>query len=374
MVAGYEGQMQTRSVPFAIAAVAILAACSGGSPPTESSCALPSGCVRADAACQCIEWQIVSVETVPIRFVVVGLVYAPLGNESAVTYGYGTATVLPSMAASSSDFGARWRSVIRAADGSEKVAAFAPGNVGPYGWTLYPVTATTVAMGQRPDSWITESSGSDVTSAQTDSLFVWMNPAAVVETDAGGGKFIRWSSAPSCIDGSACPTAAVFGLAAGWLDGTLSQANPYMQALLDAFTPAERAAILAYDPRFNPPGRDPSTVAADARFRSAGVAEATTGISVYPSPRWAPCATRLSDDGFVPFAAAEIPFGNGQTLVLQHSAVATSTSCAVQQPSLKFGTSTSGCGIGANVLIDTMFGTLLTVPTAITAACTVWRP
>ena len=44
-------------------------------------------------------------------------------------------------------------------------------------------------MGQRPDTWITESSGSDVTSAEADSLFVWMNPAAVVETDAGGGKF-----------------------------------------------------------------------------------------------------------------------------------------------------------------------------------------
>ncbi|HEY6104410.1 MAG TPA: hypothetical protein VIV59_00400, partial [Anaeromyxobacteraceae bacterium] len=49
----------------------------------ESPCEAPAGCLRADrvdGACQCFEWQVVSVENVPVKFVVVSVVYDLPGN------------------------------------------------------------------------------------------------------------------------------------------------------------------------------------------------------------------------------------------------------------------------------------------------------
>lgn len=355
--------MRSRSRPFLVAGLAIIAACSG----EPQRCVPPPGCVRADDACRCVEWKIVSSEAVPIRYLLVAIGYAPLGNESQAAYGYDPSANPPA----ASDMGSRWRSIIRAADGSEKVATVMPGD----GAGIVQVTPATVALadlacrlGGLPDFV-------DVPSIESDTFFLWVNPGAVVETDAAGGKFIRWSSSSRCIDGSRCPLEpAVVPLAAGWLDGTVPLPNiPYFRNPVNALTPADRAAILANDPRFNPPGRDPATVAADARLRSAGLVRMTAGASGSPSPvalEWTPCAAPLSDENFTAFGQLEIAFGQGDTLIVQQTLLAASAACTVQQPSLRVGTSTADCAIDANVLIDTMFGTVLMVPTLVTPSCT----
>jgi len=68
-------------------------------------------------------------------------------------------------------------------------------------------------------------------------------------------------------------------------------------------------------------------------------------------------------------AETEIPFGAGETLVLQHSVLSTSASCTPQLPGLYFASSTPDCVLGADVLVDRLFGTLLMLPTSVGAGC-----
>jgi hypothetical protein len=140
--------------------------------------------------------------------------------------------------------------------------------------------------------------------------------------------------------------------------------------MLDAFDAADRAAIVKYDPFFDPPGRDPATIVSDPRFGRLGTAAfdpgsplATAGFS------WVPCAGTLADDGFQALAQAETPFGAHETLVVQHSVLSTAAACVPQKPGLRIGSTTPGCSLGADVLVDKLFGTLLMVPTSIGPSC-----
>jgi hypothetical protein len=91
-------------------------------------CDSPKGCLRVEfvaGACQCQEWQVVRVETIPLKYVVVGVEYTVLGNASQVAYGE-----VPSPLAAASEMGARFRAVLRTSDGREHLAAIGRIDVG----------------------------------------------------------------------------------------------------------------------------------------------------------------------------------------------------------------------------------------------------
>lgn len=351
-----------------------LASC-GSKSASFASCEPPTGCVRSSlvaGSCQCLEWQLVSIEPAPVRFMVVGIIYSPLGNQSTVSYGPFRPTL--SVPAISSDLGTRWRSVIQAADGTERVATLGPsdfamvGSFGPYA----AVTATTAAL---TSVWgITSYTAFDVTSHENDQIFVWINPAAAVTTDYAGEKAVSWSWTADCILPGGCPSGAdAWIFKAGELDGTYPPpTNPFLLAMYNGLDAADRAAILKYDPFFDPPGRDPATIASDPRFAQLTTVDIEPGSSSTPiNLSWAPCTGTLTDDGFQALAQAATPFGARETLVVQNSVLSTTAACMPQTPSLEIGTTTTGCSIAADVLIDKVFGTLIMVPTSIGPSCTV---
>jgi hypothetical protein len=364
-------RMPSRSSLIALAAVA--AACgSEGSPPQPAACETPTGCVRADrvgGTCTCLEWQVVSIEPVPVKYLVVGVAYRPLGNQSSVTYGFTPSNVEPPVFPASSNLGARWRSVIRAGDGSEIVATVGPGDLGHGIWgPMMTVTPTSAALVQPANAALTILPGQvDVSSHESDQFFIWINPAAAVVTNYAGEKSVSWSWTADCILPGNCPGPTVYPFTAAWLHGT--DVPPVLQAALDAFDATDRAAILAHDPFFDPPGRDPATIAVDPRFRSLGTANLGALYTAVPPVTWTPCTGTLTDDTFLPLTADGTRFGAGETLVVQHAVLSTAPTCTPQRPGLHLESSTPGCSIVAEVLIDTMFGTLLTMPTSVGASC-----
>src|SRR5574342_511625 len=266
--------------------------------------------------------------------------------------------------AAASDFGSRWRSLVLSRDGSERVARLGPIDVGRYMWgPMVPVTGTSAALVQPSSQAMGTFSPMDVPTHRNDQLFIWMNPTAAVVTDYVGGRSVAWSSPGGGAD--------VFIALAGWLDGTVATSNPYIQAILDTFDAADRAAILRYDP-FYVPGWDPSAIGTDPRFErvtwSITISEGSAPV-VQPLT-WTPCADTFGDADFPVLAqSAEVPYGTGETLRLQHSVLSTNAACAPQHPGLMVGTSTPGCTIRADVYVDQAVGTLLMVPTSVSAAC-----
>lgn len=338
---------------------------------TAPACDRPEGCLRADrveGTCQCLEWQLVSIEPVPVKYVVVGVVYPPLGNQSMVSHGYwdgtteGGVTTFPPTA---SDLGSRWRSLVRAPDGSERVATLGPLDVGHFIWgPLVAVTGASAALVQPSSGAMGTFSSVDVPARQDDQLLIWINPAVAVATDYAGGRSVAWSSPGGGAD--------VFIAEAGELDGTVVNSNPYIQAILDTFDAADRAAILLYDP-FYVPGWDPSAIGTDPRFeRVAGFVPIWEAPAPVVQPlTWTPCDGVLDDGDFPVLAqSAEVPYGTGEIFTLQHSVLSAAAACAPQHPGLMVGTSTPGCSIRADVFVDRAFGTLLMVPTSVSSACT----
>jgi hypothetical protein len=360
-----------RARGIAIAVGVVVAACGSETRPSQVACERPEGCVRADrvgGTCQCLEWQVVSVEPVPVKFVVVGVLYAPLGNQSQVAYGFTPPGADP--LAPSADLGARWRSVVRTRDGSEIVATVGPGDLGHGIWGPLTIpTATSASLAQPTDQSLRLANTMDVHSHASDQIFVWINPAAAVTTDYAGNKTISWSWTSLCSYPGGCPGPTVFPFAAGQFDATYTSPNPYVQAMLAAFDAADRAAILAYDPFFDPPGRDPATIPADPRFKDLGSALVSPSHVVTPLLGWAPCIGTLTDAGFQVMAEIDVPFGAGESLLLQHSVLSTTAACKPQVPALTLATTTQGCEIAADVFVDTMFGTLLILPTSVGSSC-----
>lgn len=362
-----------RGIALGVSIVASACADPEGAPPPVASCEPPTGCVhadRVDGACRCLVWQAVSVEPVPVKYVVVGVLYSPLGDESMLAHGFTPARSPPEPTAAS-DFGARWRSVVRARDGSEVVATLGPGDLGSSGtWgPLIPVTETSATLSQPSNVSLTSYGDTDVSPHELDLIFIWINPAAAVTTDYVGNKSVSWSWTSDCSYPDGCLGPWVFPFYAGQLSGAIAASNPYMQAMLAAFDAADRSTILAFDPYFDPPGRDPSTIPADPRFQQLGAASLGPHYAITPPLTWTPCPGTLTDAGFEVMAETEVPFGAGETLVLQHSVLSTSASCTPQLPGLYFASSAPECMLGAEVLVDRMFGTLLMLPTSVGAAC-----
>jgi hypothetical protein len=367
------------SVALAVA----LTACGGGASNSaqQTACDTPKGCVRADrvsGTCQCQEWQVVSAEPVPLKFVVVGLIYSALGNQSWLAMGdnrlLGVTSGSGSSPASSSDFGTRWRSVIQTASGSQTVSTLGPSDLDPQHseWPFTAVTADSAAFaltssgGMGMDTY----SDVDVNSHEFDQFVLWVNPAAVVITNYVGEKTVSWSWTSQCYEPDGCPGSWISFFRAGELDGTLSPLPAPKQALLATLDADDRAAILKYDPFFEP-GRDPATIATDPRFRNLGTTTFGPNVITTPPPplTWTPCSGTLKDDGFQTLAETDVPFGAGETLMLQHSVLSTTASCAPQQPGLTVGTTTPNCWITADILVDTLFGSLLMIPTSVGPSC-----
>ncbi len=362
-------------LPLALAAASLSCGQETGIAP---ACDRPEGCLRTErvnGTCQCLEWQLVSIEPVPVKYVVVGVVYPPLGSQSMVSYGYSDGTTeggVTTFPPTASDLGSRWRSLVRAPDGSERVATLGPLDVGHFLWgPMIAVTGTSAALVWPSSGAIGLSSLVDVLPRQDDQFFIWINPAVAVATDYAGGRSVAWSSPGGGAD--------VFIAAAGWLDGTVVPSNPYIQAILDTFDAADRAAILQYDP-FYVPGWDPSAIGTDPRFeRMVGGLQVQGGfVSIWEALApvvqpltWTPCDGVLDNGDFPVLAqSAELPYGTGETLVLQHSVLSAAAACAPQHPGLMVGTSTPGCTIQTDVFVDKAFGTLLMIPSFVSAACT----
>ena len=346
-------------------AVALLA----GGLASCSECKAPEGCLRAgdvQGVCQCQEWQVVSVENVPVKFVVVHVVYGLPGNQSVVWYGHGDG--LPP---ADSEIGSRWRTVVRAPQGSEQVAALGRFDAGYGSFFAHLVTdASGAVSGGTGTAWGFHSA-SDLPAYARDTILVWVNPVAIVSTDYAGNREVEWSWSANCFGPFECLGAHTLVFTPAELDGTTPVVDYYRKEFLDWLTPAERAAILRYHPLYDPPGRDPDTLASDPRFLLLGAASLAPGWASYPIPAWTPCDGGLSDADFPILAQTEVPFGWGSgTLLVQHSIQSISATCHTQQPGMVLGTSTPSCELTVRLYMDTVFGTVLPGLAYATPECT----
>ncbi len=334
----------------------------------EPNCSEPIGCLSGraiDGQCTCVAWSPVAAEPVPLKYVVVGVDYAPPGNASVVEYGWADFA----SPAAASDLGARWRAIVRSG-GEERVAS-----VGPISGVrrLARVTDASAAWADpRGEGALGIASVVDVHSHDRgDGIALWVNPAAVVVTDAGGGRSVAWSVSQACPDSYGCdPSGHLVRVPAGMLAGTVPP-TPRFQSLLDWLGPDDRAAILAYDPFFDP-ANDPSTIPSRARFAYAGAFAVDEGSASFPNVRWTPCDGTLTDAAFAVLEETpSIAFGQGDTLVLQHSILSTSAACAVQAPGMALASTTPGCAIAGDVYVDRLFGTLVFLPSSVAPGCVV---
>ncbi len=375
-----------------LAAAALAGAClhSGTDAPTPP-CEPDGDCLRtergADGTCDCVEWRIESIRPVPVSFVVVGVAYPPLGSAGAVTYGFTSALHVPDPEAveAAADFGAHWRARALPNDGIGHVPE--PAAVGPWdppwdwmGWgPLAAVTEQGAVFAfaqagcgadacQDPIRTLTLLGGpADVPSHANDQLFVWLNPTAVVMENAVSELTVAWSWRQDCADPRGCYGPTVVTLLAGWLDGSLA-APTGIQPILDGLGAEDRAAILAYDPFYDPPGRAPAVVVADARFQRLTTVQATAPAATTPSVRWVPCDNQFFDQYFDPMKAWTNAEGS---LVIEHTAFSSWTMCRWQYPGVRVQSATPGCTLSADLYVDTMFGSVLAVPTDVGATCAV---
>lgn len=348
-----------------VLATALLASCA------KEACDEPAGCVRAGrvrGSCQCLEWSTVKEESVPVKFVVLSVIYQAAGNESEFWYGHRSTPPL-----ADSEIGGRWRSVVRSPDGTEQVAALSRVDSGNGSFLAQQVTATSAATGEGTgfsEGW---QALVDVPSVAQDKIRLWVNPVAAVATDFAGNRTVEWSWSANCMWPPTMGCTGAFGmdLAPGELDGSTPAVDYYKRAFLATLTDDDRAAILRYHPLYDPPGRNPSTLAGDPRFEFVGTASVSPSSASWSPPTWLPCSGSLQDADFPVYAQAETRFGSGsESLLVQHSVQSISATCTAQEPGLHLGTSTPGCAIQADLYVDRAYGTILTIPTLASPECT----
>ncbi len=372
--------MRTPTLVLLLVAIAMAGSACGG-----STCDAPVGCLRAGrvaGTCQCQEWETVRVETVPIKFVVVSVVYRGIGNATWLTYGWSLGS--DTLPASASELGARFRAVFRSrVDGSERAALMANADLGAgFPGPLHLVTPGTadvlLAWGDGKGNGSANGFGStlDAPGTSEDVVTVWTNPTLTVTTNYAGEKVATWSwtSVGGCfwpvqLD---CEGPHFAAIPVQVLDGTRPPGDTYTAQFLATLTDAERTTILSYHPLYDPPSRDPATLASDPRFLPLGPAEVHEGGASWPSTTWTPCAGTLGDDHFEILHQAESPpsYNVGDVLVLQHSVLSKDAVCQAEKPGISLATSTPACSVSADVYLDRMFGTLLFVPGSVAPSCT----
>lgn len=352
-----------------LAGAALLALASCG----DDRCELPVGCLAVDAACSCAEWETVSVEAVPVKFVVLSVDYGVLGNGTKIAYGWSPGT--DSMLATASELGSRFRALVRVPGEPDAVAVVGDVAVEP----LWPVTGSSAVFwlaggdGAGSGSAYGRSSTTDLPSRAKDRFLIWANPAATVATDYAGGRKVNWSWAAvgDCFSPFGCYGPAVLSLTVAEIDGSLPAGDPYARPFLAGLTAEERSALLAHDAFFDPPGRDPATLSEDPRFQLLGTATLAPGAATHPTAEWTPCDGTLTDETFAPLVETSVDFAwSDWDFVLQYGVLSGKAECGPQQPGLAMGTSTPGCELDSLVYVDRAFGTLLFAPVTATASCT----
>lgn len=345
----------------------------------SETCEAPAGCLRsAEVAgvCRCTDWEIVSVETIPIKYVVLSVDYGVLGSGTRIVYGHTLREDAPLPA--TSETGSVLRAVVRE-DGAQKVAALGWIDNGPDGGRLHPITGSLAVSwgygGNESSGYSTTRTASeDVPSRANDMITIWMNPALSIATDSAGGKHANWgwTAVGDCFSPFACTGPSVTSLWVHEIDGTYPAWNQYVRPFLASLSDAERAEILRHDAFFDPPGRDPATFATDPRFELLGEARLSPDGSSFPTASWMPCTGVLDDASFAPLHETEVPFAwsGREVLLLQHGVLTWQPECRLQEAGLAMGTSTPGCEIVSPVYVDRMYGTLLFAPETITPGCT----
>ncbi len=320
-------------------------------------CDAPAGCLRAErvaGACTCTSWEIVSTEPVRLPFVVTGLIYPLAGTASVLSLG---TTWDPAMVPESASIrGTLLRSVIRRADGTDVIA-----RIGALDERVPAerVTATSVLMG-----WgggvMSVRSPLDLNSPGQDDLALFTNLVVTVGTDAVGGKTVDWSWAPPCFFPLGCQAAEPATVTPRLIRGE-THWDAYHDDYLASLSTAERAALLALDPY------GAGSTVAWPRYQDLGAIELTDAME--PAVRavtWLPCTDPA---GFEVLAETAVPMSGGDTFVLQYG-VQHDAACAPQRPGLLAGTTTPGCSLSADVLVDRLSGALLMEPAYSTSACT----
>jgi hypothetical protein len=188
-----------------------------------------------------------------------------------------------------------------------------------------------------------------------DAIGVLFEPQAVVLVDFVGNVSVFW---PDLLQRVECE------FLAGWLDGSVPPSG-LQGACPQSLNLQEKSDILRHDAFYDPPGRDPATLATDPRFIPMGstdVLYSSTGAWPQVPIEWSPCTAPLADDAF--------PVLLDVDGFLQYSFLTGNPTCGPQRPGLAVGTSTEGCQVSADVLVDRVFGTVAMVPTTTHGPCT----
>lgn len=326
-------------------------------------CEVPTGCARAERVndtCGCAEWQIVSVEPVPLPYVFIDVRYVPVGTASVFRYGETWEESMVPQSASRA--GPRVRAIIRRADGSEQIARL--GTLDPRS-SLERASDTALRIAAQGGVW-TLSTNVDVPSSNRDFLTAWVNPSVTVATTYVGEKLVNWSWEAECFQPpflANCIGPEYMVFAPRLLRGEVFWTAAH-ETFLATLGDGGRDALLAFDPR-----AATGSVAFPRYQRLFDVGVNGTGTRELDAT-WAPCEGSTDPDATLDvLAETEVPFGEGDTFILQYGVQAEAT-CARQQPGLVVGTVTPDCSFRAAVLVDRLGGTLLMEPSAVTATCT----
>jgi hypothetical protein len=353
-----------------ISASLLLVACGS----EEPNCTLPDRCNAVSSAsgkCECVDWQVVSDEVVPLKFLVVGVIAGAPGGESQVAVGeygfYGGG--LP--ADGYSQLGTRIRAVLREANGKvTPIAAEVPFSLASVGWKLLSLGTTAVALGMYGGGYGL-AGGPDVKSPATNQVLVWMNPTLRLVRDAGGHIRAVWGWSGNCFDPAA--TTCTFP-AVAFFDRRQLESPPgtfgYFDSFLATLSADERAAIVGYDRLGTTPPPSAAEVAADPRFARIADLTVTPDVLVSPDTTWTPCTSVATDSDFPVYASTEARISTTESVRIEQSWLSTSTACSPQRPGLVVGTSTAGCAISATAYVDRMFGTLAFLTESVSPSCT----
>jgi hypothetical protein len=320
----------------------------------------------------------VRVEEIGLPFVVVAVLYPLAGNESSIQYGGQWTEPILGATYSLTPVGSRWRALLRTADGAETVARVLPveGSEGDTGsWRLAAVTPATVALTSSPQGLLARSFQRDVpTHAVDDEIAVWVNPRASIATDFVGGRTIRWSASESLPECDPYYPVRVAWLTPAQLEGAAPTLDPCGQAFLASLDEAQRTEIAAYDAFYSPPGREPQAFFDDPRLVTVENMSISYRHQRSGTVSWW-CEAPLADETSPGFARSEVPLASGETLVVEHTFLATDTSCTPRSFGSFLGTSTEDCEVSSALVLDSMFGTALMVAGTQwdwsgTAACT----
>ena len=352
-----------------ILALLLLVACND----EELNCTPPDGCnviSRASGRCECVDWQVVSDEVVPLKFLVVGVVAPAPGGESQVAVGnYGTlGGTLPE---GHSQIGTRIRAVLRDATGKEiPIASEIPSSDSSLDWKLVALGTTTVALGMSDMNGYGLGGGGDVHSPATNVVLVWMNPTLRVVQDAGGHLRAVWGWSGNCFDPAAtCTSPSVAFFPRRQLEsppGTYA----YFDSFLRTLSADEQAFIVGYDRLGTIPPPTGDEVAGDPRFARIADLTVNPDALISPDTTWTPCTSVATDADFPVYASTEARISGSRSVRIEQSWLSTTTGCNPQRPGLVVGASTTGCAISATAYVDRMFGTLAFLTGAVSPACT----